>query len=226
MNPIQTLTKGIAIGAVLALATLATAPSATAQNFSDRTVFTETSPFEVGTTRLEPGTYLIRVVMLSSDRNLVQVTDEQQSKVYASVLATPHPIRGDMTVPVSSFLYYPPIAGHAKALRTWFSKSSAIGHDIAYPKDRAFELAVAIKEPVPAIEADVTEAEYETAKIEIVEPQTTLPVRSPAPPAPVQVADSGADDSLPQGASSVPLYALIGLLAIGAAIGIRMLRQA
>jgi len=204
----------------------ATTPVANAQNFADRSTFTESQPFEVGPTRLEPGTYMIRVVLISNNRSMIQVTDPKEMKVYASVLAVPHPIRADMTVPASQYTYYPSVAGHAKALRTWFSKDSRLGHDIAYPRSRAHELAVATKEPVPAVPDEVKESELETAEIVTVTPE---PIAAPAPaaaPAPVQVAEARPAKSLPTTASELPLYGALGLLSLAGALGLRLARKA
>jgi len=82
MTPFKKLAKGLAPGLVALLVAAATVPVARAQNFADRSVFTESQPFEVGTTRLEPGTYLIRVVLLSSERTALQVTDPKEESVY------------------------------------------------------------------------------------------------------------------------------------------------
>lgn len=224
VNEINRLTKGIALGAFALFLCTATAPVAQAQNYADRSTFTESQPFEVGTTRLEPGTYLIRIVMLSSNRSVLQVTDPKEMKVYASVVAVPHPIRAEETVPSSRYTYYPSVAGHPKALRTWFSTDSRLGHDIAYPKRRAQELAAVVHEPVLAVPEQVTEVEYKTVEIETVKPEAK-PEAKPAPE-PVLVAEARPAKPLPATASELPLFGALGLLSLAGALALRLTRKA
>jgi hypothetical protein len=221
----------------LALGTFATflgvvsAPVANAQSDRENSTFTLTESVDVGSFTLPPGTYLIKVVLLESNRNTIQVTNVEQTKVFANVLATPHPIRVGEEVPSSRYIYYTTAAGQPKALRTWFARDTVNGQDIIYPKRRALELAAAAKEPVIAIPDEAKETEYKTVPLIVVTPeQTVKPYEQPvvvaqkAPePAPVAVAEASPEKQLPKTASHVPLYAALGLLSLGAALGLRML---
>ena len=209
----------LALGTFVAL--LAASAPANAQSNLENSTFTVTEPVDVGSFTLQPGTYLIKVVLLESNRNLVQITNEDQTKVFASVLATPHAIVPNEAAPTTRFVYYTAAPGQRKALRTWYARETTNGQDIIYPKRRAMELAVAAKEPVIAIPDEVKEAEYVSAPLVIVTPERQeKPYEAPAP---VLVAEARPAKPLARTASSVPLYAALGLLSLGGALGLRAL---
>jgi hypothetical protein len=213
------LMTGLALSAVAALL-VASAPVARAQSEYENSTFTVTQPVDVGTFTLQPGTYLIKVVMLSSDRNMIQVTNTDQTKVFASVLATPHPIRPNEATPISQYVYYTAAPGQNQALRTWFPRDSANGQDIIYPKHRAIEIAAVAKAPVIAIPDDVKEADYKTTSFTVITPeQAATPYEAPPP---AMVAEA-LPPSLPVTASEVPIFVMLGLLFVGGAITVRML---
>jgi hypothetical protein len=211
----------LALGTFATLLGVASAPAAYAQSDRENSTFTVTEPVDVGGFTLQPGTYLIKVVMLASDRNMIQVTNVEQTKVFASVLATPHPIRADEVVPSSRYTYYATAPGQPKALRTWFARDTANGQDIIYPKRRAMELAAAAKEPVIAIPDEVKEPEYKSVAFTVVTPERQ--VKPYEAPAPTLVAEARPLKQLPRTASNVPLLAALGLLSLGGAFGLRAL---
>lgn len=216
------LMKRLAIGTSALLLGAAATPVAYAQSERENSTFTTTEVIDVGGFTLQPGTYLIKVVMLASNRNTIQVTNVEQTKVFANVLATPHPIRGDEAIPSSRYVYYAATPGQPRALRTWFARDTPNGQDILYPKARALELAVVAKEPVLAIAEDVKETEYKTVPLVIVTPDRQVkPYEPPAPTA--VVAENRPAKRLPRTASQVPLVALAGLLSLGGAFGLRAL---
>jgi hypothetical protein len=212
----------LALGTFATLLGVVSAPVAYAQSDKENSTFTVTEPLDVGGFTLQPGTYLIKVVMLASDRNSIQVTNVEGTKVFANVLSTPHPIRADEVVPSSRYIYYATVPGQPKALRTWFARDTEKGQDIIYPKRRAMELAAAAKEPVIAIPDEVKEAEYKSVPIAVVTPDLQVkPYAEPAPP--VVVAEARPLKQLPATASHVPLFAALGLLSLGGALGLRIL---
>lgn len=217
----KTLIRGLALGTLVALLGIASAPAATAQSDRENSTFTVTEPTDVGGFTLQPGTYLIKVVMLSSNRNTIQVTNVEQTKVFANVLATPHVIAAGEVAPASRFIYYAATPGQPRALRTWFARETTNGQDIIYPKRRALEIAVAAKEPVIAIPDEVKEAEYVSAPIVVVTPEKV--VKPYEAPAPAVVAEARPREELPRTASDVPLWAGIGLLSLAGAFGLRAL---
>ena len=217
----KTLMRGLALGTFVALLGIASAPVAYAQSDRENSTFTVTEPTDVGGFTLQPGTYLIKVVMLSSNRNTIQVSNVEQTKVFANVLATPHVIVAGEVAPASRFIYYASTPGQPRALRTWFARDTSNGQDIIYPKRRALEIAVAAKEPVIAIPDEVKETEYVSAPIVLVTPEKV--VKPYEAPAPAVVAQARPQEELPRTASDVPLFAGIGLLSLAGAFGLRAL---
>lgn len=185
--------------------------------------FTVTEPIDVGAFTLPPGTYLIKVVMLESNRNMIQVTNEEQTKVFANVLATPHAIVANEAAPTSRYVYYPAAPGQRRALRTWFARDTMNGQDIVYPKRRATELAVVAKVPVPAIPDDVKETEYKSVSVTVVTPEQVKPYEEPAPP--VMIAEARPPAQLPATSTRLPFSVVLGLLCVGGAIGARVLSK-
>jgi LPXTG-motif cell wall-anchored protein len=203
---------------------LAFAMTAPAQIDTEKTLFSISEPTAVGASILEPGTYRIKVVRLSYNRNLVQVTDREGAHVYAQALATPHPIVTDEAIPESKFMYYPATATKPRALRTWFAPNTPYGQDFIYPKGRAEEMAVAYNAPVLAMPEKTAEAELPTTPLFTMTPQKTEePYVVPALPE-TRVAVAKPLPKLPKTASRTPLLALAGLAALGGALALRSIR--
>lgn len=218
------LTRWLALGAFAALIGVACTPGANAQMNTEKSALTLTEPLDVGGTLLQPGTYIIKALELTYNRHFVQVTDETGTKVFVTVIAVPHLVKMSEIVPESRYTYYPAVAGQPKALRTWYAPDTEHGRDIIYPKQRAIELAVAVKEPVVAIPDNTKEAEFKTVPLVVVTPERTVkPYQAPAPPPPVAVAENVPAKTLPKTASRVPLYAALGLLSLGGALSLRAL---
>jgi hypothetical protein len=213
----------LALGAFATLLVVP-APAAFAQSERENSTFTVTEPVDVGSFTLQPGTYLIKVVTLESNRNMVQVTSEDQTKVFASVLATPHALAANEAAPTSRYVYYATAPGQRKALRTWFARDTTNGQDIVYPKQRALEIAVAAKAPVIAIPDDVKETDYRSATLTVVTPeQQVKPYEEPRPV--VMLAAAAPATRLPATATAVPIYVALGLLCVAGAIGARVLSR-
>lgn len=179
-------TKVMAISAIallLSLPAMAQTPEVSTLPISE--------PTEVGGTVLQPGTYLIRVVSPQADRNKVQITNVDRSKVYATVLTIPHQLEPNEEMPDTMFVYFPAGEGRPRALRTWFAAdpASGHGHDIVYEEGRARQLARLAKEPV------VSYHDEQMADLNVITPENTSTpyVYEPVPvvtaPAPVQTTE-------------------------------------
>jgi hypothetical protein len=196
-----------------------------------------TEPLEVGGTILQPGTYLIRVLPSTTDRNKVQITSQDRSTVYATVLTVPHQLEPNEEVPNTMFVYYPAGEGAPRALRTWFAaypEASQGGHDIVYEESRAKQLARLARGNVVSFAGETTIAELDTTPLHVVTPEerietyTYIAPTVPAP-APVIIAEttpapmvSSTEVEMPATASNLPLMALLGLIAIAGAIALRV----
>lgn len=218
----KNITKWLACGALAACLCAAFAPTTQAQINKEKTTFTLTEPLNVGGTLLQPGTYKIKVVELSYNRNIVQVTNTEGTKVFAAALGTPHPTTLGEMIPESRFVYFAPIAGQPKALRTWFGPDTPYGQDILYTKSHALEIAAAVKEPVLAVPDDVKEADYKTVPLEMITAdQKVVPYEPPTPTTQPTLATTLIHKPLPHTASRVPLQAALGLLSLAGALALR-----
>ncbi len=216
----KAVTRLLALTALVVIIGFAAAPSAYA-TIPEGSFLRLAAPLDVGGTILEPGVYVIKVLPNISNRNLLQVTNEDGSTVFATVLSIPHQIPASGEKGDTTFVYYPAVAGAPQALRTWYAPDSASGggHDIVYPKPRAMELAAVVKEPVVAYVEPVKPEQLPTAKLVVVTPDKVIvPYVEPTP---VKVA---VVHTMPQSAGNVPLFAMIGLALLGTAIGIRTIR--
>src|ERR1700723_1748828 len=64
-------------------------PSVQADEWDQRTVFTFSAPIEIPGQVLLAGTYVFKLADSSSDRNIVQVFNEDQNHLYGTFLAIP-----------------------------------------------------------------------------------------------------------------------------------------
>lgn len=223
------LVSCLALGAFATLLGVVSASPARAQTEPQHMTLILTETLEVGTVTLQPGTYLVRVVTIDSSRDMLQVTDPERMKVFATVLSRPHPILSTDIIPENRYVTWTTREGQPQTLRTWYPRDRSTGHDIIYPKARALELAAAARETVIAIPDEVKETEYRTAPLLVVTPDRTVKpydavAVQPLPkPAPVAVAEARPAERLPKTASRVPLLAALGLLSLGGAFGLRAL---
>ena len=220
-------------------------PSAKADDHDKKTTITFSGPVEIppvyitGMRILPAGTYVFKLVESSSNRHIVQIFNKDQTKIYATVLAIPNYrlVAKDKTV----ITFNEGLKDRPEAIRAWFYPGANWGEEFVYPKAKAVELAKVTKAPVLALEVEVP---VEVAKPE--EPTIAValqqaPVIAVAPtgervelaqvvqsePAPAALANEAAPitQSLPGTASSLPLIALCGLLALGGAMLTRSIKN-
>jgi hypothetical protein len=88
---------------------------------------------------LPPGKYVMKLMDSQSDRHIVMIYNEDQSKLEATILAIPNQRlqpTGDTVLQ-----YWETPAGVPPALRAWFYPGDNFGQEFAYPKDMAAELS-------------------------------------------------------------------------------------
>ena len=85
----MTALKSIALIFCLALATIAFVPDARAGQWSERTELQFNDPVEIPGTVLPAGTYWFVLSSDQSNRNIVQIFDAKQNKVFATLMTTP-----------------------------------------------------------------------------------------------------------------------------------------
>ncbi len=228
----------------LALAGTMFVPSAKADESNRKTIITFSAPVEIpgvhlaGWGVLPAGTYVFKIFDSQSDRHIVQIFSQDETTVYATILAIPNYRLKATSKTVMTFRERP--VGQPEALRAWFYPGRNWGEEFVYPKARAIELAketntivlytpaeitpevtVAVKSPDEPVVVQLKEAPVMAIKptgedVAIAEVVT-------APPAEAEVAQTTPElpATLPKTASPMPFIGLLGLLSLGGAFAVR-----
>lgn len=228
-------------------------PSAKADDWNKKTTVTFSMPVEIppvhitGMGVLPAGTYVFKLLDSNSDRHIVQIFNQDETTVYATILAIPNYrlTPTDRTV----ITFNEGLRGKPEALRAWFYPGATSGEEFVYPKAKAVELAQVTKLPVLAVTSELTveaaqpEApdvvmELRQAPIVAIRPTgeavELAEVVQSTPPASVEPAPASVEpvpvstqlpERLPDTESSLPLIALCGLLALGGALTVRSIRS-
>jgi hypothetical protein len=217
------------IAAAFCCALLLVILPAAADQWNKKTIVTFSQPVELPGIVLPAGTYVFKLFDSLSNRNIVQVFNADETKIFTTILAIPNYRLEPSEETILRFDERP--RDLPEALRAWFYPGDNFGQEFVYPKSRALQLAETTHMPVLSREekpietpeelkiAEVTEI---TPKVEPVQEVETKPTVGEAdrttipelegPPileAPVE--------ELPKTASPLPLVALAGLLSLGAA---------
>src|SRR3954462_13285504 len=141
------------------------APVAHADEWNRKTVITFSTPVEIpgvhlkGWGVLPAGTYVFKILDSKSDRHIVQIFNQDETTIYATILAIPnYRLKAtDKTV----ITFRERAAGEPEALRAWFYPGRNWGEEFVYPKAKAMELAKSTNVPVrfTALEVPVEVAE-------------------------------------------------------------------
>src|SRR5271156_4810758 len=129
----------------LALSGTMFVPSATADESDRKTVVSFSAPVEIpgvhlaGWGVLPAGTYVFKIFDSQSDRHIVQIFSQDETTVYAPILAIPNYRLRATDKPVMTFRERP--LGQPEALRAWFYPGRNWGEEFVYPKAKAMELA-------------------------------------------------------------------------------------
>ena len=210
-------------------------PRATADEWDQKTIFTFSGPVEIPGQVLPAGTYVFKLADSSSDRNTVQVFSKDEKHFYGTFLSIPDQRLRPAGKPIITF--DESAAGSPEAARAWFYPGDDYGHQFVYPKPKAVALAKANNIPVPSMPAELAANTTKPATT-MNEPhvmamkQAHLKAQKPteeeveiaevfAVPDPVQTAEAQLPAELPQTGSPFPLIGLLGLLSVGAALGLR-----
>jgi LPXTG-motif cell wall-anchored protein len=123
-------------------------------------------------------------------------------------------------------------AGQPEAIKAWFYPGETWGQEFVYPKTRAIELAKIVNEPVLAMPIETASAEVPVETLKTVQVAAIQPTGEEVPvaavvepqPAPATPATLVAQ-ALPETASSLPLFALIGVLSLFAGFSLLILTK-
>src|SRR5581483_1512205 len=163
--------------------------------------------------------------------------------IYATILAIPNYRLQATDKTVMTFRERP--VGQPEALRAWFYPGRNWGEEFVYPKAKALELAKRTNTLVLYTPAEITPevatpiksaaepvvVELKQAPVMAVKPtgeEVQLTEAVTAPPTEVLVSQNRAPVTelrLPKTASPLPLIGLFGLLALGGAFALRVVRE-
>ena len=229
----------------LALAGVVFSPGAKADEWNNRTVITFSGPVEIpgvhlkGWGVLPAGTYVFKLLNSQSDRHIVQIFNKDETVVYATILAIPNYRLQATGKTVMTFRERP--AGLPEALRAWFYPGKVWGDEFVYPRAKALELAKTANTPVLATPAELP-VEVEKPILAVNEPVVVQLQQAPVvaikptgeevevaqvvtPPPPEPTVAQAEPATLPATASSLPLIALFGCLALGLAWTLRLVQK-
>jgi len=120
--------------------------------------------------------------------------------------------------------------GQPSAIKTWWYPGERTGYEFIYPKDQARNLAKIVAEPV--LTTKVETAKPQEAELERITPSgqevPVAVVAEPEPIVPTGIVQEGtlaeARTELPVTATRIPIFGLIGFLALALAGGLRVWR--
>jgi hypothetical protein len=122
-----------------ALLSVILSQNVTADEWNKKTIVTFNQPVEVPGKVLPAGTYVFKLLDSLSDRNIVQIFDKDEKKLYATILAIPDYRLKPTDKPV--IMFEERAANAPPAIRAWFYPGDQYGQQFVYPKPRAVELA-------------------------------------------------------------------------------------
>lgn len=224
------MTKRSALTFLSAAAVFFLSGTVAAQTHNIKSTLAIADRVEVPGAILEPGTYLVRVAEVQSDRNTVVFQSLDGTKTFATAIATPHP--DAQPKEQTEFVFYPTPSGENRVLRSWFPPNDRFaGQDFVYSADRMAALRRLGTEETPAstTASTVTTERTETS----TRPPEMVPATPPPPPAPApapepvtRTADmsTSTEASLPHTASPVPAIGSLGLVFLAAGTFLRRRR--
>lgn len=162
---------------------------------------------------LAPGTYTIKVLNFKDGKEIVQFSDESDTRVLATTVAVRTRSNKPTGESQSIFTYFQRDSGAPQALKTWIYPGDEWGEEFVYPKSRATQIAQVSKQPVTSTSNETSPNLSED--IAVVKPESTMPATASAEQEPpTQVAENTvppAPSRLPETGSNLPLIALLGL---------------
>jgi hypothetical protein len=209
-----------------------------ADDVNKRTVITLNEPVIVAgvpVVTLEPGKYVIKIVRHEHTRNIVQIFNERENKLFTTVLT----INNYRLIPKdkTAFSFWETPRGNPSALKAWFAPGDNWGQEFVYPKGLAAKIAREANATVLTSPAE-TVAELATAPItEVTKAGVEQPLEeafnAPAParaaePAPAAAEVAAAErvpapEALPATGSPFFAIGLVGLMAAAAGLTLRRL---
>jgi len=139
------------LAALIVSALFICAPTMRADEWDKKTTITIDKPIQLPNVVLEPGSYVFKLLNSPSNRDIVEVFNQDETKLITTILALPNyrlEPKGKTTL---SFWETP--AGQTPAVRAWFYPGDLYGQEFVYPKNRAVDVAAYNKTSVPTSNA-------------------------------------------------------------------------
>jgi len=235
----RSLNRKAAVICIYVLAMALMAPPLTRADESDTaTSFTIDRPFEVPGMVLQPNTpYVIALIESPGARNIVQIYNEDQSKMLTTFLAVSSDRAETEDMPVFTFIKTEP--EFPLPIKEWFYPGYQRGLQFVYPTQQAMKIAGYAGESILSADSE------NLNDLNVIQVETINPGNPPAQ----MVQNTGgqrienepnnaeerreqtseysstteADQELPATAGELTLVALIGLLCLGAGLAMRVL---
>jgi hypothetical protein len=220
----------------LAVVWLVMTPAVFADDWDKATRITVNQPIQIPGMILPAGTYIIKIVDLASERHVVRILSEDESKIYATLIGIPD-FRLEPT-DKTAITFYESDTNRPRPLHNWFYPGYQYGIEFAYPEKRPAPIAnvfeeppAAYKEPAPVLLEKPTWPVEDVWEEPIVAPTPEREVAEVYPDfTPVVEPELGSEffeplPELPRTATPLPLLALAGMIAGGAAFTIRRFRS-
>lgn len=178
-----------------------------ADEWNKKTVITVKEPMRIPTLVLQPGKYVMKLADSNANRHIVQVFNEDQSQILATILAIPNERLEPKGETVLELWETP--AGAPRALRAWFYPGDNFGQEFAYPKDEATSLTAEVHQKVPELSEEdqaylASKSQKAETKTETAEAASApvAPAPETPPPAPEQPAVTDNSAAMPPAESS------------------------
>ncbi|HEV2234743.1 MAG TPA: LPXTG cell wall anchor domain-containing protein [Terriglobia bacterium] len=206
-------------------------PQVKADEWDKKTIVTFSGPVDVSGHRLEAGTYVFKLADSPADRHIVQIFNADESHIIATILAIPD---WRVTPTDKTTIKFSERAGDVSTMERDLPEAGIPIKEWFYPGDnfgqefRVKPAPVLAENTAQATTTETTEAAepapapapeekpVETAQAEPA-PAPEPAQAAPAEPAPAEQ-PAQAPAELPQTASSMPLFGLIGLASLGASL--------
>ena len=131
--------RSIIIATIACAVIMPFARPAAADEFDKKTILTFSGPVEIPGRVLPAGTYVFKLMNSPADRHIVQVYNDKENQLIATLLAVPDERLKATGKTVIDFSERP--TGSPEAVQAWFYPGDTVGQEFVYPHNRARELA-------------------------------------------------------------------------------------
>ena len=210
----------------LALLFAVAMPSAMADEWDKATKLTFNEPVEVPGLVLTAGTYWFTLADSDSDRNIVQIWDADRMHLITTILAIPDYRLQPTGKTIVHFEERP--SDSPEAIHSWYYPGANYGEEFVYPKTRAALFAKQTSRQVLSMpdEPPVDTTQIKQTPVKAINPSgEEIEITEIVASEPLVVPVEAPASSLPKTGSPLPFLEAAGLLALAAAVALRVATQ-